>query len=232
MMPNVLLSGPLIFILVFSCNFQACLSESNCKVRANRSTQFVPEGGSITLQCNVLDCGHNAWTGGWGLTERGHFIPLISSQRLQMSNNTLSANSTQLLLQLINLSQSDSGGYMCEIDYEGGVKSRGHITYLNVTAGSYENITKTTYRRLSDRLLVCAASSLCFPLLLGLTYCLYSKCLRAPPVPPRVRGTYTVRVKPKAEVTYATVILKSPRHETRSQTGEPIIYSSVNFSTV
>ncbi|XP_017580881.1 uncharacterized protein si:dkey-52l18.4 isoform X3 [Pygocentrus nattereri] len=145
----------------------------------------------------------------------------------------LQANRTCLQVNIQNLNQSDSGTYQCSIIWEGKYTSQGHVTYVNVTTGSYEHITvaELAHRKLSHRLLVCAGAS-CFPLILGLACCLSSKRLRSPPVPPHFRGTSAARVKPKAEVVYAAVILKSQNQPKRPQAREPIVYSSLNFSTV
>ncbi|XP_036420655.1 uncharacterized protein si:dkey-52l18.4 isoform X2 [Colossoma macropomum] len=225
-MPNVLLDGCLMIILTFSCNLQVCVTQCTGTVSATRRTLFVPEGGSVSLQCVVQDCGPNTWTGGWGLIERNTFTPLRPSSRLHLSNYTISANSTRLLVNIQNLNQSDSGAYQCNIIWEGNYASLGHVTYVNVTTAELAD------RKLSHRLLVCAGASLCFPLALGLACCLSSKRLHSPPVPPRFRGTSAARVKPKAEVVYAAVILKSPDQPKRPQAREPIVYSSLSFSTV
>ncbi|XP_036420663.1 uncharacterized protein si:dkey-52l18.4 isoform X3 [Colossoma macropomum] len=176
-MPNVLLDGCLMIILTFSCNLQVCVTQCTGTVSATRRTLFVPEGGSVSLQCVVQDCGPNTWTGGWGLIERNTFTPLRPSSRLHLSNYTISANSTRLLVNIQNLNQSDSGAYQCNIIWEGNYASLGHVTYVNVT-------------------------------------------------------TAAARVKPKAEVVYAAVILKSPDQPKRPQAREPIVYSSLSFSTV
>ncbi|XP_017580879.1 uncharacterized protein si:dkey-52l18.4 isoform X1 [Pygocentrus nattereri] len=232
-MPNVLLNRCLTIILTFSCNLQVCVTQCIGTVSATRKTLFVPEGGSVSLQCVVQDCGMNTWTGGWGLIERNNFTPLRPTSRLHLSNYTISANRTCLQVNIQNLNQSDSGTYQCSIIWEGKYTSQGHVTYVNVTTGSYEHITvaELAHRKLSHRLLVCAGAS-CFPLILGLACCLSSKRLRSPPVPPHFRGTSAARVKPKAEVVYAAVILKSQNQPKRPQAREPIVYSSLNFSTV
>ncbi|XP_072547659.1 uncharacterized protein [Salminus brasiliensis] len=227
-MPNVLLDGCLMIVLVFSCNPLACATDCIPVVLASRRTLFVPEGGSVSLQCEVRDCGPKDWTGGWSLNAQGSFTPLKPSPKLHLSNHTVSANSTCLLVSIQNLSQSDSGEYKCVV-LMGSYTIQGHITQLNVTTA------ESTARKLSHRFLVCLGASLCFLLALGLACCLaVSKRLRSPPVPPHFRTTPTARVRPKAEVVYAAVVLKSPRQaESKSpEAREPIVYSSLNFSAV
>ncbi|XP_015459623.2 uncharacterized protein si:dkey-52l18.4 isoform X1 [Astyanax mexicanus] len=232
-MPNALLDGCLMIVLVFSCHLQVGVTGCVNRVVATRGTLYVPEGGSTTLQCVVEECGLKDWTGGWRRKVGEHFTPLTPSPQFHLSNYTVSANRTRLLLNIQNLSQSDSGGYNCMVQSL-HYTSQGHITYLNVTSGNHVNITESTHRKLSHRILVWIGASLCFPLALGLSCCLASIRLRPPPVPPRFRSSSTARVKPKIEVVYTSVVLKSPR-QTKSKSPaerEPTVYTSLNFSVV
>ncbi|KAK3561233.1 hypothetical protein QTP86_029671, partial [Hemibagrus guttatus] len=69
-----------------------------------------------------------------------------------------------------------------------------------VNAGLDRSVPQSTGRKLSYRLLVCAAASLCFPLTLALACCLSSDRQPPPPVPaPRSRNSSTARVKPNAD---------------------------------
>ncbi|XP_026790746.3 uncharacterized protein si:dkey-52l18.4 isoform X1 [Pangasianodon hypophthalmus] len=223
-------------ILAVSCHLQVCLSECVPAVLASRKSLYIPEGGSVSLWCDILHC-EQKWTGGWGIRQ-GYFTFLTPSPRVHLSNKTITDNATRLFLEIHNLNQSDSGVYQCNINWEES-NSQGHVTKINVTEGSFDHFmlepTEPTGRKLSFRLLVCAAASLCFPLALALAYCLSSDRQPAPPIPPpRSRNSSTARVKPKADVVYATMSLNRPRQQNTTQARMPktaVIYSTLNFST-
>ncbi|XP_053503780.1 uncharacterized protein si:dkey-52l18.4 isoform X2 [Ictalurus furcatus] len=211
-------------ILVLACHLQVCVSECAPAVLASRRNLYKPEGQSISLWCDVLHCGQK-WTGGWGI-RRGHFIFLTASPRVHLYNETITYNTTRLFLDIQNLNQSDSGAYQCIIKWEDS-NSLGHVIQVNVTA-----VPEPTGRKLSYRLLVCGAASLCFPLALALACCFSRR--PAPPVPPpRSRNSSTARVKPKADVVYAVVARDRPRQQRTTQArtaSTAVLYSTVNFS--
>ncbi|XP_017346078.1 uncharacterized protein si:dkey-52l18.4 isoform X2 [Ictalurus punctatus] len=216
-------------ILVLACHLQACVSECVPAVLASRKKLYKPEGQSISLWCDVQHCGQK-WTGGWGI-RRGHFVFLTASPRVHLYNKTFTYDTTRLFLDIQNLNQSDSGEYQCKIEWEDS-NSLGHVTQVNVTAGSIDHfMPEPTGRKLSYRLLVCGAASLCFPLALALACCF--SCRPAPPVPPPRSRNTTARVKPKADVVYAVVALDRPRQQRTTQArtaGTAVLYSTVNFS--
>ncbi|KAG7321620.1 hypothetical protein KOW79_014478 [Hemibagrus wyckioides] len=226
-MPKILLSGCLFTVLAFSFHLQVYASECVTTVLATRNNLYIPEGGSVSLWCDVHHCKHK-WTGGWGIRQR-HFTFLNMSERVQLSWNKISDNITRLFLIIHNVNQSDSGAYQCNINWE-TISSLGHVIKINVTA-----VPGSTGRKLSYRLLVCAAASLCFPLTLALACCLSSNSQPPPPVPPpRSRNSSTARVKPNADVVYAALTMNHPRQQSAAQAMEAttsVIYSTVTFST-
>ncbi|KAF4086413.1 hypothetical protein AMELA_G00105910 [Ameiurus melas] len=214
-------------ILALACHLQVCVGECVPSVLASRRTLYKSEGQSMSLSCDVLHCGQK-WTGGWGIIQE-HFKFLTPSPRVHLYNETITYNTTRLFLDVQNLNRSDSGSYQCNIKWEES-NSQGHVIKVNVTAGHF--MPEPTGRKLSYRLLVCGAASLCFPLALALACCF--SCRPAPPVPPpRSRNSSTARVKPKADVVYAVVALDRPRQQntTQARTARTaVIYSTVNFS--
>ncbi|KAM9468537.1 uncharacterized protein Hap1MRO34_013199 isoform 2-T2 [Clarias gariepinus] len=226
-----LLSGCFFGILTFLSHFQVCVSECLPAVVASRRTLYKPEGGSVSVYCDVQHCAQN-WTGGWGISQ-GHFALLDPSPRVQLSNISVSHTTTRLVLEIHNLNQSDSGPYHCNIKWKES-NSQGHVTLINVTASSSNQFIDpaSTGRTLSHRLMVCAAASLCFLLALALALCFSYQCRPAPPVPPpRSRNNSTARVKPNVDVVYA--VLDRPRQQRTAQQNTPttgVIYSTLSFS--
>lgn len=199
-------------------------------VRASRASKFVPEGSSLELSCEVQHCGVLGWTGGWAFQEMQDtgFTPLTPSERIELSNYSSTANSTHLLIHIHNINQSDAGSYNCMITWPGQLTSNGHVTYVNVTAASVDSLG----RNLSHRVLLCLSASMCFPLVLGLVWCLTRDHPPPPPVPPRSYTSFSARVIPKKELVYAEVALKNSRrkNDCPKQVPEPTVYSSVHFS--
>lgn len=97
------------------------------------------EGGSLQLRCEVQHCGLAGWTGGWVFQklDRIEFTSLIPSERIEMPSSSSTANSTDLFLHIHNINQSDAGAYKCSISWPQNITSSGHVTYVNVTAGTY-----------------------------------------------------------------------------------------------
>ncbi|KAK2831725.1 hypothetical protein Q7C36_016811 [Tachysurus vachellii] len=233
-MPKILLSGCLFTLLAFSSHLHVCANECVTAVFAKRKNMYVAEGGSVSISCDVQHC-KQKWTGGWGVRQK-YFTFLNTSQRVHISNGEISHDVTRLILTIRNLNQSDSGLYQCNINW-GASSSQGHVIQVNVTEGSAEQfMPESTGRKLSYRLLVCAAASLCFPLALALAYCFSSDVQPPPPVPPpRSRNSSTARVKPKADVVYTTLTLNDPRQQSAAQATKKataVVYSTLSFSAV
>ncbi|XP_052472684.1 uncharacterized protein LOC128029145 isoform X2 [Carassius gibelio] len=224
--------------LALLCFLKVTLSELCSSVRASRAKRFVAEGGSLHLSCEVQHCGLPGWTGGWYFQEldRIGFTLLTPSERIKMSNYSSTANSTHLLLHIHNINQSDAGAYMCETSWPNNIISKGHLTYVNVTAaavGAGAGAANSSDRSLSHRVLLCFGALMCFPVVLGFVWCLTrDHHPPPPPVPPHPRMSYAYRVKPKQEVVYAEVALNDSRRQNDhpKQASEPTFYSSVHFS--
>uniref|UniRef100_A0AAY4ETU2 Ig-like domain-containing protein n=1 Tax=Denticeps clupeoides TaxID=299321 RepID=A0AAY4ETU2_9TELE len=152
-------------------------------VRARRNFQWVAEGSSLSLACDVEHCGRDDWSGGWGKLRGSVFAALNASSRLELHRRPLTANATRLHLNIISANQSDSGVYQCRINWPLGYSSSGHLTTVNVTEASLGGST----RPVSLRMLVYLCSALCFPLALGLAFCLCRK--GAAPIPPHSSTT-------------------------------------------
>ncbi|XP_028818962.1 uncharacterized protein LOC114769781 [Denticeps clupeoides] len=197
-------------------------------VRARRNFQWVAEGSSLSLACDVEHCGRDDWSGGWGKLRGSVFAALNASSRLELHRRPLTANATRLHLNIISANQSDSGVYQCRINWPLGYSSSGHLTTVNVTEASLGGST----RPVSLRMLVYLCSALCFPLALGLAFCLCRK--GAAPIPPHSSTTYTVaqRKKVGAELVYAALALnnqKKQNNDLRQVAVPKTEYSSLQF---
>ncbi|XP_068441967.1 uncharacterized protein si:dkey-52l18.4 [Clinocottus analis] len=164
----------LLSAICWLCLLHTGLRAEECSqgVLAKRETLYVPAGRSLTLTCVVQHCG-GAWTGSWlrrNLTEE----TLIATCCL--TNVTLSANRTQLILNFPSVSDSDEGPYGCRVKWAQGDTEQGHLKYVNVTAAV------PSQRSALHRVLVCAGASLCLPVILGLARCLSSE-VRPRPLP-------------------------------------------------
>lgn len=106
-------------------------------VLAKRSSVNVPKGGTLSLSCVVQHCGDDGWTGGWGLSTEGQFLLFSPTPRHHLSKVTLTTNSTRLLMDILNVNQSDHGLYQCQITWVEGYTSVGHMTHVNITKGRY-----------------------------------------------------------------------------------------------
>ncbi|XP_030601056.1 uncharacterized protein LOC115791097 [Archocentrus centrarchus] len=173
----------LLSVISFVSVFCAGLCEEECQmsVLAQRRTINVPKGDSLSLSCVVQHCGHN-WTGDWkwgnSTNEGGKTVK--ESQRHHLTNKAISANQTQLSLNIQSITQSDEGSYGCMVFWAKGVSEKGHLTHVNITTA----VPST--RNLLHRVLICANAFLCLPIILGLARCLRLQAKRQPPHRPQV----------------------------------------------
>uniref|UniRef100_A0A8C1BSK6 Si:dkey-52l18.4 n=2 Tax=Cyprinus carpio TaxID=7962 RepID=A0A8C1BSK6_CYPCA len=200
-----------------ACNILILVCEQCSSVRARRKTKFVAEGSSLQLSCEVQHCGLPGWTGEWNFQEldRTGFTSLTPSERIGMSNYSSSSNSTHLLLHIHNINQSDAGAYHCQISWPQNLTSKGHMTYVNVTAAAVDS----SVRSLSHRVLLCFGALTCFPVVLGFVWCLTrDHHPPPPPVPPHPRMSC------KSQLHYSANVNDHPK-----QASKPTVYSSVHF---
>lgn len=231
-----------------------CDEECSQGILARRGAYDVPAGGSLSLSCVVQHCG-DTWTGTWMWKNSTFekFSTVKESARHRLTNVTLSANKTQLVLKLLRADPLDEGSYQCSVTWGAGNSERGHLTNVNITAAV------TSERIFWHRVVICAGAFLCFPVVVGLAYCLSSKVKHqllptaqlytavegnpppsSPQPPPRrpvpqKRKTTPSKVRPKhqqnIEVVYADISQDALRQQraTREPT-QSTVYSSVRFS--
>lgn len=114
---------------------------------AKRDTLHVPEGSSLSLSCDIQHCG-DTWTGKWtwSYSDKTDKKFIENSDRHSLTNVTLSANKTRLLLKFLSVNQSDEGFYGCMVTWgDQSLTGQGHFTYVNITAGMlfiYSMLTK------------------------------------------------------------------------------------------
>ncbi|KAG7479864.1 Cell adhesion molecule 3 [Solea senegalensis] len=233
------------------------LSAEECSqaVLARRETFYVPEGGSLSLSCVVQHCG-DTWTGNWrwqnATDER--FSTIRNSERHHLTNVTLSANGTRLVLNLQRVNQLDEGSYGCKVTWGEGYTDQGHLMYVNITAAV------PSQRNLLHRVLVCVGAFLCLPVILGLARCVRSEVKPHPH--PRTQSTHVAvhrdepdlaplplprcpvqqkhrasshKASPKSqqntEVLYADVSMEAPRPKrVVREPPQSTVYSSLKFS--
>lgn len=215
--------------LAFLCIVKEC--ELCSSVRASRASVFVAEGKELHFSCEVRHCGQANWTGGWAFQEMQSqgFIPLTSSERIELSDYSSAVNSTHLKVHIHNVNQSDAGAYKCVITWPAGTSSNGHVTYVNVTAATRDF---SESRSATNRVLLCLGSLACFLVVVGLVWCLTRLRSSPPPVPPHTRTSFSARVNPKNELVYTEVAVCNSRrrNECLEPATEPVVYSSVHFS--
>uniref|UniRef100_UPI0037E71CD2 uncharacterized protein isoform X2 n=1 Tax=Semicossyphus pulcher TaxID=241346 RepID=UPI0037E71CD2 len=155
------------YLLSVVCLLHSGLCAEECKqaVLARRETFHVLSGGSLSLSCVVKHCGHT-WMGDWmwrnSTQEKAAVNAIKEGVRHRLSNMTLSANETRLILYISSVKQSDGGSYGCCVKWVQGETDQGHWTYVNVTAAV------PSQRSVLHRIFVCAGASLCLPIILGL----------------------------------------------------------------
>lgn len=110
--------------------------ECSRTVLAARHTFNVPAGGRLSLSCGVQHCGE-PWTGHWVFenSTQGGLNAVEASPRHRLTHVELSGNTTQQILELLNINQSDEGFYGCSVKWRQGDTAQGHLTYVNVTTG-------------------------------------------------------------------------------------------------
>ncbi|KAK9962276.1 hypothetical protein ABG768_007647 [Culter alburnus] len=204
--------------LAFLCILKVC--ELCPSLRGSRASKLVAEGSSLQLSCEVQHCGVTGWTGGWEFQEMETtgFTRLTPSERIELSNYSSTANSTHLLVDIHNINQSDAGAYKCMITWPGQFTSNGHVTNVTVTAAAVDS---------PGRNLLCLSVSMCFPLVLGLVWCLTRDHPSPPPVPPRSYTSFAASVKPKKVLHLNSL---SRQNDCPKQVPEPTVYSSLHFS--
>lgn len=238
-------------------HFGAYAEECSQSVIARRETFYVPAGGSLSLSCVVRHCG-DKWKGNWMWSHSSqNLITIKESVKHYFTQVMLSANDTKLILNLVNVNQSDEGFYGYKAEWDGGDTDQGHLFYVNITAAV------PTQRSALHRLLVCASAFLCLPIILGLARCLSSEVKPQPlprtlsthvavyrdqphpapqPLPrcpvPQKRGISSYKAPPKsrkvsekADVVYADISQSPLRQQnTIREPPQSTVYSSVRFS--
>ncbi|KAM7413503.1 hypothetical protein PAMA_020742 [Pampus argenteus] len=223
-------------------------------VLAKRDTVYASAGDSLSLVCEVQHCG-DTWTGGWiwrNSTDEG-LSAVKDDRRHRLTNVSLSANKTQLLLRLLSVNKSDEGSYGCKVTWSQGETHQGHLTYVNITA-AVPSQRNTLYRSL-----VCIGAFLCLPIILILARCLSSfprgrsthaaqpiAAYRALPHPapqppprcpvPQKRSTSSHKARPKpqqkTEVVYADISKDAlSQNQSTRASSQSTVYSSLNFQS-
>ncbi|KAM7399633.1 hypothetical protein PAMP_018885 [Pampus punctatissimus] len=239
------------------CFLSSGFHAEECKeaILAKRNTVYASAGDSLSLLCVVQHCG-DTWTGEWmwrNSTDNNERV-VKDGARHQLTNKSLSANETQLLLRLLSVNKSDEGYYRCKGTWDQGKTHQGHFTYVNITAAG------PSQRSVLHRSLVCTGAFLCLPIILILARCLSSfprtrstraaeptAAYRALPHPapqppprcpvPQKRSTSSHKVPPKpqqnTEVVYADISKDalSQQHQATRASSQPTVYSSVNFQS-
>ncbi|KAK6295759.1 hypothetical protein J4Q44_G00334720 [Coregonus suidteri] len=211
-------------------------------VFAKKRNVNVPKGGTLSLSCVVQHCGDDGWTGGWGLSTEGQFLLFSPTPRHHLSNVTLTTNRTRLLMDILNVNQSDYGMYHCQITWVEGYTSVGHMTYVNITAA----IPPTSVRKVYFRVVVYVSTCLVITLVLvlGLACHIRSKVPSQPPPipppkpPPRSRSVRkdkppTPKPNPKIELVYAALskdCLEQQNPNPQREAAQPTVYSSLRLT--
>nr|XP_046150620.1 uncharacterized protein LOC123992969 [Oncorhynchus gorbuscha] len=215
-------------------------------ILAKRGSVNVPKGGTLSLSCVVQHCGDDGWTGGWGLSTEGQFLLFSPTPRHHLSNVTLTTNRTRLLMDILNVNQSDYGMYQCQITWVEGYTSVGHMTHVNITAATPPTSVWKVYSRVAVYVSTCLVITLVITLVLvlGLACHRRSKVPSQPPPipppnpPPRSRSARkdkppTPKPKPKIELVYAALskgCLEQPNPNPQREAAQPTVYSSLRFS--
>nr|XP_020443058.1 uncharacterized protein LOC109952351 isoform X2 [Monopterus albus] len=157
-----------------SCTFFLLVSAEECSqsIQARRATFYAPQGGTLSLSCVVQHCG-DTWTGNWIWKNSTEEKTVENSDRHNLTNVTVSANETRLLLHFLTVSQLDEGSYRCTVTWSQGNTDLGHWMYVKAAPSG---------RNLLHRGLVCAGAFVCLPIILGLVRCLSSE-VKPQPLP-------------------------------------------------
>ncbi|XP_029026488.1 uncharacterized protein si:dkey-52l18.4 [Betta splendens] len=245
-MHGFLLGAVIVCVLPHGFTTEDCIKA----VLAKRDTVFVPEGGSLSLSCDIQNCGE-AWTGNWVQTYSGKSDQTLidNSDRHRVTNVTLSANTTRLLLDFLSVNKSDEGFYRCSVQWDQGGTGQGHFVYVNVTAA-------VTKRMFWHRALVWSGACVCSFIILILARCLRSEVRPQPlprpriiyhrdqphapanPQPPvpkkRTKLSYKApaRSEQRTEVVYADISQDALRQQQEAvrEPASSTVYSSVKFS--
>ncbi|XP_022046403.1 uncharacterized protein si:dkey-52l18.4 [Acanthochromis polyacanthus] len=246
----------LLFAICYVWILQTGFCDEECSqgILARRETYNVPAGGSLSLSCEVQHCG-DTWTGTWMWKNSTYeeFSTVKEGERHRLTNVTLTANKTRLVLKLLRADPLDEGSYKCSIIWGAGNTEQGHLTNVNITTAV------PSQRIFWHRVLICAGAFLCFPIFVGLAHCLssevnhqllptaplYTAVERNPPAsapqpPPRrpappKRKTTPSKVRPKhqknTEVVYADISQDALKQQgAMREPAQSTVYSSVRFS--
>ncbi|XP_008282728.1 uncharacterized protein LOC103359263 isoform X2 [Stegastes partitus] len=236
-----------VFFCVWISQSGFCAEDCSQSILAKRGRFSVPAGGSVSLSCVVQHCGHT-WTGTWmwknSTYEKSSTVQ--GSARHHLTNVTLSANQTRLVLEIVRADRLDGGSYQCSVVWGGGNMEQGHLTNVNITTAV------PSQRLVWHRVLICAAAALCLPIVLGLALCLrsevkpqllpppqlYTSVQRTPPgpapkPPPRCPAPHKTGPKPqqRTEIVYAHISQDALRQQGATrESDQATVYSAVRFS--
>lgn len=135
-----------------------------------RETYSVASGESLSLSCIVQHCGDlYTWKWIWKNSTGDIFVSVSKTNSHSLTNETLSANKTRLLLGLERVSELDEGFYGCRVVWSSEEIDQGHLMHVNVTAAA------STDRKVLHGILGCFGVALCLTVALSLAFCLRSK---------------------------------------------------------
>ena len=100
--------------------------ECDKTIFAKRESIHVPMGGELQLSSDVQHCGEKDWTWIWTKISNISNKSETTVSPEHLTNHTLSANKTRLVLHINNLKKSDEGSYGCKVTWKGGDSSHGN----------------------------------------------------------------------------------------------------------
>lgn len=179
----------------------------DCKsVRNRRQTYNAVFGESLSLSCIVQHCGDTyTWKWIWKNSTDDTFDSVPKNIRHTLTSEELSANKTQLFLDIEKVSDLDEGCYGCRVEWSSLEVEQGHLMCVNVTAAV------STDRKVLHRILVCFAVVLCLTVILGLVFCLRSK------VRPRSRHRKFTPVTSPQSMPRPSAEYQTPLHQSTPQ---------------
>ncbi|XP_029373852.1 uncharacterized protein LOC115053358 [Echeneis naucrates] len=225
-----------------------CAEECQRGILAKRNTFHVEEGKSLSLSCEVQECG-DTWTWSWicKTSTDKDYRDVTASPRHQLTSEKLSGNITRLVLNFLRVNSTDEGYYGCKVVWHQDGIDLGHQVYVNITAAA------ASQRALLHRVWICTSVLLCLSIIIALACCLSSKVKHQSPImvfdgnqahlppepPPRCpvpeewsSSSHKVSCKPQqTEVLYADISKDAlwQRQEIR-QPAPSTVYSMVQYS--